>query len=287
MVDVDKLISDFGKDEKKLQNQEILASYFPEDSSVAVRIKKILYKFKIAKRGSAGVGVFKPLSFKFAEFVRDASQEEVVNYFRLFPRVKAIVAFQTKYWYAFPANLTAYKKINFDGLFPLLMAEGIQQCDYVIASFDGLNLWFNEIDFRADVEKIENMRQVVKGKKGSIKGFSPEDKEVISLARKNKEEQEKLTLEGRLKHVFLERGAKLDGYTEHGNRIEIKWQSSSGEYYTTVADKDNLSVMSAGICLSGRDKDFDLQSLVGVISRGERKRAIVKMSSRDDEDDDW
>ena len=34
-----------------------------------------------------------------------------------------------------------------------------------------------------------------------------------------------------------------------------------------IVSKRDLTVISSGICLSDRDRDFDLQSLVGVIEK--------------------
>ncbi|WP_366039864.1 hypothetical protein [Microcoleus sp. PH2017_05_CCC_O_A] len=45
----------------------------------------------------------------------------------------------------------------------------------------------------------------------------------------------------------------------------VEWTSASGEHHSSAIAKNDLTVMSSGICLSGLDKDFDLQSLVGVV----------------------
>ena len=40
---------------------------------------------------------------------------------------------------------------------------------------------------------------------------------------------------------------------------------SYGQRHTSAIGKGDLTVISSGICLSGRARDFDLQSLVGVM----------------------
>ena len=45
----------------------------------------------------------------------------------------------------------------------------------------------------------------------------------------------------------------------------VEWTTADGQRHTSAISKSDLTVISSGICLSGRDRDFDLHSLVGVI----------------------
>ncbi len=81
--------------------------------------------------------------------------------------------------------------------------------------------------------------------------------------------------EQRLRHALEKADATLHTYTETGSnsdgspgQLVVEWSEHGQAYrYRTLIDRadDSFTVVSSGICLSGRDKDFDLTSLVNVM----------------------
>jgi hypothetical protein len=75
--------------------------------------------------------------------------------------------------------------------------------------------------------------------------------------------------EQRLREALRVGGGDLRTFNDRGQYWLVEWTTADGERHTSAIAKGDLTVISSGICLSGRDRDFDLQSLVGVIERQE------------------
>lgn len=75
--------------------------------------------------------------------------------------------------------------------------------------------------------------------------------------------------ENRLRDALQLGGGQLQNYTDRGEYYLVEWRTRNGQRHTSAIAKADLTVISSGICLSGRDCHFDLQSLVGVIERRE------------------
>ncbi|GER85246.1 hypothetical protein KTAU_38810 [Thermogemmatispora aurantia] len=85
------------------------------------------------------------------------------------------------------------------------------------------------------------------------------------------QERLRLQLSERLRHALAKAGAVLHSYTllpaSSGSTSEIivEWSEEGRPYrYRSVIDPE-LTIVSSGICLSGRDRDFDLTSIVSVM----------------------
>ncbi|GAB4205322.1 MAG: hypothetical protein Fur006_61340 [Coleofasciculaceae cyanobacterium] len=71
--------------------------------------------------------------------------------------------------------------------------------------------------------------------------------------------------ERRLRDALRMGGGELSDFRDRGDFWQVEWTTRNGERHTSAISKNDLTVISSGICLSGFDRDFDLQSLVGVI----------------------
>jgi hypothetical protein len=79
--------------------------------------------------------------------------------------------------------------------------------------------------------------------------------------------------ERRLRQALKIGGGELRQFRDRGDywtvNWTVNWTISDGVRHTSAIAKNDLTVVSSGICLSGRDRDFDLQSLVSVMESRE------------------
>jgi hypothetical protein len=73
--------------------------------------------------------------------------------------------------------------------------------------------------------------------------------------------------ETRLRQALQMGGGELQGFRERSDSWLVEWTTTDGIRHTSAISKTDLTVISAGICLSGEDEKFDLQSLVGVVEK--------------------
>lgn len=287
---VNELFDKIAAQEKAFRSREFIAPYTPALKEAVVSMSGMLYKFKIANCSGSGIGRFQPQDAFSAKWVDDAPYESQRKYFDALPRLYLILCFQTEEgWVAYPFKKeTALKKFGITGEAVILNVSDCQRFDVVVARFDGLNFWYDEIFAGSDPIKADEMRhlfeQRISSKQKSvdlnqIKKLTEEDKEAFSLASFSWDLFVKSSTESTIQELLENGGAVLGSYIFRGKNIEIRWQSPSGENYVSIVNKDTLDVVSAGICLAGEDEKFHLKDLPFIMEQGE-KRGLIHRTHR-------
>lgn len=154
-----------------------------------------------------------------------------------------------------------------------LVTEGIA-FEQIIARWNGQSCWFEEVDRRTDPAIAETLQSAVKqlilAEELQFKGITPEIRTVYELATRRIEgftqpQQD----EKRLRKALRMGGGELNQFHDHSDYWTVDWTTADGVRHSSAIAKTDLTVVSSGICLSGRDRDFDLQSLVGVMEQQE------------------
>jgi len=300
MSNLKKLLQQLSTQENLLTKTQFIAPCVA-NSCVKTSVAKIIYTFKTQPKNFEGWGIFQPINHKLAQLIDQPSFPQICHYLELLKPLRLRLAYhlQGQSWLGYPVNESDMQQ-RFKTVKPVvihLVTEG-SIFETIIARFDGLNFWFEDLDRKAEIEpmlklseqlKLETLpdhlqfsgltpemlktydlawQQTATGKqqreiRAKIKG-----EKKISKAQKRRENKNILQRpDERLDNALKQGGGSLENFSDRGDFWLVEWRTSEGDLHSSAISKDDLTVISSGICLSGKDQDFDLQSLVGVIEK--------------------
>ncbi|UCH19695.1 MAG: hypothetical protein JSU83_14065, partial [Deltaproteobacteria bacterium] len=163
--------------------------------------------------------------------------------------------------------------VKFDGPIPVRLIEGVERFRHIIARFDGFNFWYDRIHPGRNPAQAAYLRKSLDSdleiRELDRPGLLPQEKrlyaDLLKLERIRREEPDRRRIRLALQHA----GARLESYHKRKKSYAVTF-IMDGHRHTSRIRSDDLTVLSAGICLEGKDKKFDLQSLVGVLREARR-----------------
>lgn len=275
MVDIRNLLGQLAAQETQLCDTQFLAPC-TRNGRVRTRVGGMVYTFKPKPRNFEGWGIFQPVNEKIAAVVDEPSLPQLTEYLQLLVpiRLQLAYALQGQTWLAYPVNESdARQRIGVVRPVPVHLVSDGASFEPIIARWDGQSWWFEDIDRRADPLPSEELRKalkkVISPQEIRFKGMTPEMRTVYELVAQQTEEFsekfQKRRDENRLREALEMGGGQLREFRDRDDYWLIEWTGVDGEHHTSAIAKNDLTVVSSGICLSGLDREFDLQSLVGVV----------------------
>jgi hypothetical protein len=240
--------------------------------TVQVRIAGVVCRLAVGPPDFEGWGIFRTTSPTTAQLVRPARLAERRRYLDLLPLLRTIVCFREgNQWLAIPAN-GADTRFRIEGLVPVRLVEEAQLFEVLLTRFDGTQCWYDGPDPRRDPGTAAYLREslalMVESEKLFRPGLTAAERAayVLNYAPRLRAELEarRDRVEERLRAALAHGGAEFREYQERGDVYRVAYEVD-GRRHGSIVARDDLSVRVAGICLSGQDGDFDLQSLVGVL----------------------
>jgi hypothetical protein len=200
----------------------------------------------------------------------------------MLPRVDVILISKVnERWLAYPFNKQSFEhrfKVSAKP-FHVLVADNVESLDAATVRFDGAHFWFDSIKFTENMDKMVMLRDRVNEGNYTLPkdqvGLTPEELVAFKMVASFHKQANMSSLEQRLQNELGRYDASMEKFVERGENVEVQWKDSvTNRKYKSVFKSDDLSVVTAGICLSGGDKKFDLQSLVGVVRQGEGRYGV-------------
>jgi hypothetical protein len=174
-------------------------------------------------------------------------------------------------WLAYPINEPAFAHLTgWLKPFAVHIVTGGTAFQSAIAHWDGQSFWYGQNDYQADPtpehELQTALQTAVAPNELRFKGLTPEMRIAYQIASQTAESFAANREEMALRRALEKGGGQLQKFSDQGDYWQVQWTTSTGEQHTSAITK-NLTVISAGYCLDGRDRDFDLSALVGVTEK--------------------
>jgi hypothetical protein len=270
-MNVMELIDEMAQREEAMGDTSFLAPCV-EGGRVRAKVDGLVRTWRPVDEDFAGWGIFRPADRERAAVERRAGLAAVDRYLRLFEPLRIVLArrMEGRSWLAVPYNRSDMAQ-RFERARPMTvhLVDRARRFEVGVARHDGRAWWWEEVDRTADPRRAAKMRQRLADDLSvdalELPGTTPEMRRAYRLALRPKARAQELRVRRRLAVALDTGGGELVDFAEGEGHWEVTWQTSRGtEHFSRVA-KDDLTVVSAGICLSGLDHHFDLQSLVGVV----------------------
>lgn len=295
MTNIRALLASLAAQEARFGETRFLAPCV-RGGRVRARVAGLVQTFRPAPNDFEGWGVFQPTAEGAALVVEEADLPLVADYCRLLTplRLRLAHALSGQTWLAYPVNEgDARQRLGASRPVAVHLAGEGAAFEPILARGDGRVWWFEDMDRRADPQPADRLREALRAVTPpdglQFPGLTPEMRTAYdlaarqspaftALAQNRREETRRHRLdrveartgdEARLRDALRVGGGDLQGYRDRGEFWQVEWATRDGQRHVSAISKSDLTVMSSGICLSDRDRDFDLQSLVGVIERRE------------------
>lgn len=282
---------------------------FVGNQKVVLRISGLVKRLSVTAP-NPGWWKFQPTDDKTASAVEPLDAIDRSEFLKHFPAIRVVMLEQLDdyRWLAVPFNVGDLRQRYPATTLPMLVhfPEAVAAFDRVVVRLDGA-VFFDTPDDRADAMVADDLRGALEAGHETPPGqLSDGEKLAFELLRRRSqqriEEEQRLhlaremeavaerrsqqlrTREGRVRDALDRAGAKFLSYRViSSTMLQVTWRHAGSEHTANVST--NLEVVSAGLCLSGHDRVFDLTTLVNVVANAPQfALSYGRLHATDDED---
>lgn len=272
-MNIHNILNQIQRAETDFLQTEFMAPILP-CGQVCVRIAGLVATLNVVGTPMTGWAILKPVSIREARVVAKPSLRQIRDYLGLFPAVRLLLLEKDETgWMALPAFQSDHRW-EIEGVVPVQLASSVQPFQRILTRFDGSHFWFQEVDRRRNPTIAAYLREALAHELPPDELHKPtltlEESQAYAALYRAKKQAKRNSFRHSLVDAVAHAGAEFVSYLERDDVYTVTFNVDGKRHHAAV-HKNDFSLLSAGICLSGEDQKFDLQSLVGVIREGAKK----------------